>query len=200
MESEVYLRQGHHTFGLKESECTEKGESGVSENDICECGGTRSDHGPNGRHFFVDVECAHADGHRGMLVPESRNCPGFSLNRHSEPEPVKAEVCECGHEKSMHYRPGFVQGGCSLIDCRCPSYRHEPEESDPNPNEGDVHTVEADDMAEPEAVRADFLSKTPEEEMRSAVEIAKRFVVHDNEGRDRVSKMVDLLIEAEFAK
>lgn len=100
--SEVLLRQGPHT----------KGESGVSENDICECGATRDIHDPS-----------------GLILGA---CGGFSLDRHGVSEPVKVEVCECGHTKERHALPGKSGNRgtvCTAMLCKCPSYRHEPEES-----------------------------------------------------------------------
>ena len=197
------------------------------------------------------------------------------------------DICECGHPEKAHYetRSYGKKGQCGLENCKCPSYRHEPEEEltvaavfgfnaqtkpeeshpdafsramdatkpeesepevkecrivriagglwamvghptesnwcpedsreslaesltaagftiIPNPNEGEGEKpVEAEEMAEPEeAVRANSLSQASQEEMRSAVEIAKRFTVHNADAMYRVSKMVDLILEAESVK
>lgn len=154
-QSEVLLRQIAHT----------KGESGVSENDICECGNRR------GQHTAKDIATV--------------GCRAFSLNRHSEPktkgdgfdalcecghnrinhsiskegmsghcgqskclcrlfshEAVRVEVCECGHGKNEHENEDGspTRNGCLYQDkerifCPCPSYRYEPEESEPEVKE-----------------------------------------------------------------
>lgn len=155
MESEVCRRRKHHTSGIDRVKTHQKGESGVSENDVCECGSIREAHSlewPGDikgecRAFSLDrhgvseekgvevCECGHsAASHNATACHHTTDgeydCPCAGI----EP-PTPDPLCKCGHPRSAHYLGGGEIGrepqSCSF-DCKCPSYRHEPEES-PHP-------------------------------------------------------------------